>query len=82
MFHLCSHGSRNARRGEEPWLEGPYALRQWLPAGDVLHAPLRLPKAAGPRDACCYARAELPAGEARGAFDVPCVRESEGDGGL
>jgi hypothetical protein len=48
MFHVCSHGSRDARRSEKPWLEGAYALRQRLPARDALHAPVRLPQAAGP----------------------------------
>jgi hypothetical protein len=41
-------------------MEGPHALRQWLSAGDALHAEVRLPQAAGPRDAGCHARAELP----------------------
>ena len=45
MFHVCSHGSRDARRGEEPWLEGAYALRQRLPAGNAIHAEVRLPQA-------------------------------------
>jgi hypothetical protein len=63
-------------------MEGPHALRQWLSAGDAIHAEVRLPQAAGPRDAGSYARAELPTGEARGAPHVSCLRESSGDGCL
>jgi hypothetical protein len=44
MFRICSHGSREARRGEEPWLEGPYALRQREhPDGEAGGAPHWLP---------------------------------------
>jgi hypothetical protein len=57
VFHICSHGSRDARRGAEPWLEGAYALRQWLPAGNQIHAEVRLSQAAGPRDAGSHERA-------------------------
>jgi hypothetical protein len=46
MFHICSHGSRDARGGKEPWLEGAHALRQRLSAGDAIHAEVRLPQAA------------------------------------
>ena len=46
MFHLCSHGSRDAGSGAEPWLEGPYALRQRLSRGHQVNAPLRLSQAA------------------------------------
>jgi hypothetical protein len=28
LFHVCSHGSRNIRRGAQPRLEGAYALRR------------------------------------------------------
>jgi hypothetical protein len=48
MFHICSHGSRNHRRGAELGLEGPYALQQWLPAGNQVYEALRLPQATGP----------------------------------
>jgi hypothetical protein len=65
-----------------PWLEGAYALRQRLPSGNAVHAALCLPQAAGPRDAGGDKRAELPAGEAGRAADVPCVRQQKGDGGL
>ena len=82
MFHVCSHGSRDARGRAELGLEGAYAMRQRLSAGDALHAPLRLPQAAGPRDVGGYARAELSAGKAGGAPHVSCLRQSEGDGGL
>ena len=46
MFHLCSHGSRDARDRTQPQLEGPYALRQRLSPRDALHAALRLSQAA------------------------------------
>jgi hypothetical protein len=46
MFHFCSHGSRNAWRGAQPWLEGAYALRQRLSPGNEIHAALRLSQAA------------------------------------
>jgi hypothetical protein len=82
MFHLCSHGSRDDRRGAKPGLEGPHALRQRLSAGDALHAQVRLPQAAGPPDAGCDARAELPTGESGRAADVSCLRESPGGRGL
>ena len=65
IFHVCSHAGRDARHSAEPGLEGAYALRQRLSAGNALHAALRLSKAAGPRDAGCYARPELPAGEVK-----------------
>jgi hypothetical protein len=81
-FHLCSHGSRDARRGAELGLEGAYALRQRLSREHQVIAEVRLPQAAGPRDAGCHARPELSSGETGGEADVPCVRESEGDGGL
>jgi hypothetical protein len=45
MFHLCSHGSRDVRHGAEPWLEGAYALRQWLSAGNEVNEALRLSQA-------------------------------------
>jgi hypothetical protein len=46
LFHLCSHGSRDARRGTEPWLEGAYALRQRLSPGDQVYEALRLSESA------------------------------------
>jgi hypothetical protein len=46
MFYLCSHGSRDAKGRAEPWLEGAYALRQRLSAGNEVHAPVRLSQAA------------------------------------
>jgi hypothetical protein len=82
VFHVCSHASRDARRGAEPWLESAYALRQRLSAGIAVYEALRLPQAAGPRDAGGDKRAELSAGEAGSAADVPCVRKQEGHGGL
>jgi retron-type reverse transcriptase len=42
MFHLCSHGSRNARRGAELRLEGAHALRQRLSRGHQVHKALHL----------------------------------------
>jgi hypothetical protein len=46
MFHVCSHGSRDARRGAEPWLEGAaHALRQRLSAGITVYEALRLSQA-------------------------------------
>jgi hypothetical protein len=62
VFHICSHGSRDARRGEKPWLEGAYALRQRLPAGNHINAKMRLLEAARPGDVGSYEGAELPAG--------------------
>jgi hypothetical protein len=41
MFVLMEVG-----RGAEPWLEGAYALRQWLSAGNTVYEALRLPQAA------------------------------------
>jgi hypothetical protein len=35
-------GSRGARRGAKPWLEGPRALRQRLSLRDAVHAEVRL----------------------------------------
>ena len=49
MFHFCSHASGDARCGEEPWLEGPYALRGWVSAGNQVYEALRPPRAAGSR---------------------------------
>ena len=46
MFHICSHGSRDARDRAEPGLEGAYAMRQWLSAGNEINAQVRLPQAA------------------------------------
>ncbi len=80
MFHLCSHGSRDIRDRTEPGLEGAYALRQWLSAGDALHAQVHLPQTVGPRDAGLYARAELPDLKAGISADVPSLWESKGDG--
>jgi hypothetical protein len=37
MFHLCSHGSRDARRGAKFGLEGAYALRPRLSGRDAIH---------------------------------------------
>jgi hypothetical protein len=82
MFHLCSHDGANAGHGAKPGLEGAYALRQPLSAGAALHTEVRLPQAAGPRDAGSDKRAELPTGEAGRAFDVPSLRKQETDGGL
>jgi hypothetical protein len=45
MFYLCSHGSRDARRGEKPWLGGAYALRQRLSPGNQVYEALCLPQA-------------------------------------
>jgi hypothetical protein len=53
---------------------------RWLPRGNEVHAEVRLPQAAGPRDAGCHAGAEFPAGEAGRAADVSCLRKSKGDG--
>jgi hypothetical protein len=49
MFHLCSHGSRDARRGTEPWVKGAHALRQRLSRRHQVHEAVRLP----PRCAGC-----------------------------
>jgi hypothetical protein len=46
MFHICSHGSRDARRGAEPGLEGAHALRQRLSREHQVYAALRLSQAA------------------------------------
>jgi hypothetical protein len=46
LFHVCSHGSRDARGGAEFGLEGAYALRQRLSGRDAVHAQVRLPRAA------------------------------------
>jgi hypothetical protein len=46
VFHLCSHGSRDAKPGAKPWLEGAHALRQRLSAGNQVYEALRLSKAA------------------------------------
>jgi hypothetical protein len=51
-------------------MEGAHALRQRLSGRDAIYAEVRLPQAAGPRDAGSDARVELPTGEARGAVDV------------
>jgi hypothetical protein len=75
MFHFCSHAGRDSRDRTEPWVEGPYALCGRLPRGNQVYEALRLPQAAGLRDAGLYARAELPTGEVRGAADVPCLWE-------
>jgi hypothetical protein len=45
LFHFCSHGSRDARRGAEPRMEGAYALRQRLSGRDAIDAQVRLPQA-------------------------------------
>ena len=45
LFHICSHGSRDAGRSTKPWLEGAHALRQRLSAGNAIHAEVRLPQA-------------------------------------
>jgi hypothetical protein len=45
MFHLCSHGSRDARRGAGPGLEGAYALRWRLPGEHQVHPALRVSQA-------------------------------------
>ena len=82
MSHFCSHGSRDARRGAKFGLEGAHALRRWLSREHQVNAQVRLPQAAGPRDAGCHARAELPTWEAGREADVPCVRKQEGDGGF
>jgi hypothetical protein len=82
MFHLCSHGSRDARRGEKPRLAGAHALRQRLSAGNTVYEALRLSQAAGPRDAGLHARAELSTGETGRAIDVSSLWESKGDRGL
>jgi hypothetical protein len=50
MFHFCSHGSGDIGRSSVLRVASPYAVRQRLPSGNAIHAPLRLPKAAGPRD--------------------------------
>ena len=70
MFHLCPDGSRDARRGPKPWLEGAYALRQWLSAGNQVYAPVRLSQAAGPRDVGSDKRAKLPAIKVGNEVDV------------
>ena len=50
MFHVCSHAGRDARHSAEPGLEGAYALRQRLSAGNEVYEALRLSKAA--RSSC------------------------------
>jgi hypothetical protein len=37
--------SRDIGRGAQPKLEGAYALRQWVPSGNEIHAALRLSQA-------------------------------------
>ena len=51
-----SYGSRDARSRAQPRVEGTYALRQRLSAGNEVRGPVRLPQAAGSRDAGLYAR--------------------------
>jgi hypothetical protein len=44
MFPFCSYERRDARRGEEPWLEGAYALRPRLSREHQVHSEVRLHK--------------------------------------
>jgi hypothetical protein len=47
-FHVCSHASRDVRRGAELGMEGAYALRQRLSRRDAVNEEVRLSQAAGP----------------------------------
>ena len=46
LFHFCSRGSRDARGGAKPWLEGAHAVRRWLSREHEVHAAVRLSQAA------------------------------------
>jgi hypothetical protein len=45
MFHVCSHGSRDARDRTQLWLEGAHEVQRLL-GGHQVHAALRLSQAA------------------------------------
>jgi hypothetical protein len=80
MFHLCSRGSRDARRSAELGLEGPHALRQRLSRIYSVHAEVRLWQLDLETLVSFHARAELPSVTARVAPHVSGLWKSEGDG--
>jgi hypothetical protein len=45
-FTSIAIGSRDARRGPQPWVEGPHALRQRLSSGNEVYEALHLSQAA------------------------------------
>ena len=59
-------------------MEGPYALRPRLLRGNAINAAVRLPQAAGARDAGGHARAELHGVTAEAAPYVSSLRKSGG----
>jgi hypothetical protein len=75
LFHLCSHGSRDPRRGAEPWLEGTYALRQ-RETRSLLKCVYREQLDLEALDAGSDKRAELPTFTARIEADVSRLRKS------
>lgn len=80
MFHLCSHGSRDIRRGAQSGLARPHALRQRLPRKHQVDAEMRLSQAAGPRDARRHAGPKLSPLTAGEPPHVPGVWQSQRDG--
>jgi hypothetical protein len=61
---FCSQGSRGARGGAKPWMEGTHAVYRWISRERQVHAAVHLSQTARLLDARKHARAELPVVEA------------------